>query len=74
MNDANDLWLAFTRRLREFILSECMGHGVSIVTVRFVARDGHVLQWERPWATRWEPSGSDALLKLLTTSREHDIM
>jgi hypothetical protein len=67
-----DRWQKLLLRLRQVTgeATDRHGHGVAVIRVSLIVRDGHLVGWNRPQATLIEPSGldaADALIRVLTS-------
>ena len=50
-------WDKLLLRLKTCAYKECRGHGLAVVSVKLVLRDGELRGWTRPVPTYTEPEG-----------------
>ena len=78
MTDQAKMWRNLLLRLQSCAYRECRGHGLAIVSVKLMVRDGELARWSKPVVTHTEPGGrgaeifdellNDEALKALTSS------
>lgn len=59
MTDQAKMWGNLLKRLQSCAFRECRGHGLAIVSIKLMIRDGELQGWTRPLPTYTEPRGHD---------------
>jgi len=61
MTDQATNWDKLLLRLKSCAYRECRGHGLAVVSVKLVLRDGELRGWTKPVPTYTEPEGRGGL-------------
>jgi len=64
MTDQTANWDKLLLRLKSCAYRECRGHGLAVVSVKLVLRDGELWGWTKPVPTYTEPGGRGGLVEL----------
>ena len=59
VTDQAKMWGNLLKRLQSCAFRECRGHGLAIVSVKLMVRDGELQGWTRPVPTYTEPERGD---------------
>ena len=65
MTDQAKMWRNLLLRLQSCAYRECRGHGLAIISVKLMVRDGDLIRWSKPVVTHTEPGGREMLGELL---------
>ena len=57
MTDQAKMWNNLLKRLQSCAFRECRGHGLAIVSVKLMVRDGELARWSKPVVSHIEPAG-----------------
>ena len=65
MTDQAKMWRNLLLRLQSCAYRECRGHGLAIISVKLMVRDGELARWSKPMVTHTEPGGREMFDELL---------
>ena len=65
MTDQAKMWHNLMLRLQSCAFRECRGHGLAIVSIKLMVRDGELARWSKPLVTHTEPGGCEMFGELL---------
>lgn len=65
MTDQAKMWKNLLLRLQSAAYRECRGHGLAIISVKLMIRNGNLVRWSKPVVTHTEPGGREMLGELL---------
>lgn len=60
MTDQAKTWKNLLLRLQSAAYRDCRGHGLAIISVKLMIRNGDLVRWSQPVVTHTEPGGRGA--------------